>query len=50
MMQRPYYKPATLERYSRYDDGCNPLLVALAAVGGFVGAVALAAMWLLCLI
>ena len=49
-MQRPYYKPAAMERYSRYDDGCNPLLIALAAVGGFGVTIALAAMWLLCVI
>lgn len=49
-MDRPYYKPARMDGYSRYDDGCNPLLIALAALGGFAVTVALGAMWLLCII
>ena len=49
-MTRPYYKASRMDGYSRYDDGCNPLLIVLAAVGGFAGTVALAAMWLLCVI
>lgn len=46
-MDRPYYKPAQVERYSRYDDGCNPLLIAGLGLVGFVATVALAALWFL---
>lgn len=49
-MDRPYYKSTRMNGYSRYDDGCNPLLIAGLVLGGFVATVALAALWMLCII
>lgn len=49
-MDRPYYKPAQVERYSRYSDETPPLVIAGLVLGGFVATVALGALWMLCII
>lgn len=50
MYNRPYYKPAVMQRYSRYDDDIPPLVIAGMVLVGFAVTVALGAMWLLCII
>lgn len=49
-MDRPYYKPARMDGYSRYDDGMPPLVAAGLLLAGFAITVALGAMWMLCII
>ena len=49
-MIRPYYKPASVERYSRHDDEMPPLVVAGIALVSFAAVVGLVAAWMLCLV
>lgn len=49
-MTRPYYKPASVERYSRHDDDVSPLVVAGIALASFAAVVGLMAAWVLCLV
>lgn len=49
-MIRPYYKPASVERYSRHDDEMPPLVVAGIAILAFCAVVGMMAAWMLCLV